>query len=345
MLAALIQEAKDFLGRRDASASSGGVVVLGDLAVDRFIFGRVERISPEAPVPVLNVESVSDRLGCAANVAANLAALAGPLAGPVEIFGVAGRDAGGELLDSLLRGLGDRVRVRIERDEKRPTTLKTRYLASHHHQLLRVDEESTRPLATETAARLESALAAALRSARVLVVQDYAKGVLRPDWVARLYREAREAGVRVVVDPTPRSPAELYRGADLITPNLEEAEALAGRRIKDRASDAEVEALARELKERLGLREIILTRSARGLTYIPEGGPALHLPTLARAVYDVTGAGDTVVSLLAAALAAGLRVPVACVLATAAAAVVVAKVGTATASNDEIFAALEEWSA
>jgi D-beta-D-heptose 7-phosphate kinase/D-beta-D-heptose 1-phosphate adenosyltransferase len=333
----LYGQAKAFLNKALPEARVG---VVGDLAVDRFVFGSVDRISPEAPVPVLVAENVQDRLGCAANVARGLAALREPFRLQCEVIGAVGADADGEALVKSLQELGRGIHVRVLRDSSRPTTLKTRFLAGSQQQLLRVDRESTSQLSAELDQGLREHVKAALPGLKTLIVQDYAKGLFSEAFLSWLFQEARAAGVLTIVDPNPRTPGRFYRGAGLLTPNVAEAEALLGRSLgKGRDNEVVAEA-CRELKNKYALDKVLITRSAHGMTLLDEGFQAHHFPSIARAVYDVTGAGDTVVATLGAAYASGASLPVACTLATVAASIVVGKVGTATATVDELRAEL-----
>jgi D-beta-D-heptose 7-phosphate kinase/D-beta-D-heptose 1-phosphate adenosyltransferase len=337
-------QARDFLM---APHSIGGIGVVGDLAVDRFIFGSVERISPEAPVPVLFTERKVDKPGCAANVVENLCALRqeGKLSFGLDVMGVVGVDAAGAFLqETFLKSStprpGCESRLRVLRDPERPTILKTRFIAGSQHQLLRVDEESLAPLSSDLAARLLQEVEAALPGLRCLIVQDYAKGLFSADLMRTILQRARAQGVLTLLDPNRNTPPSWYEGGGLITPNVTEAEVLLGRGLHKGADDAEMAAATRELKVRFKLDMAIITRSAHGMTLVDRDDHVYHFPTMARAVYDVTGAGDTVVAALAAVFAAGLPAEVACIVANAAASVVVGKVGTATATPAEILAAL-----
>jgi D-beta-D-heptose 7-phosphate kinase / D-beta-D-heptose 1-phosphate adenosyltransferase len=319
--------------RNDASLG-----IVGDLCLDRFVFGSVERISPEAPVPVLHQERIDERLGCTANVCTNIAALNSRLPVHQYLFSVVGDDTLGHVLEKMLAGVGPSLTCELQRDPARPTTLKTRFLAGSQHQLLRVDDESARPLPAQISRALTKAVVERMSAFRVLILQDYAKGLLTPDFLQETLQEARSRGVFTLVDPHRRTPALAYKGASLIKPNVQEAEILLGENFSfEKGRDnARVEEGARRLRDRLDIPNVLITRSGHGMTLLPESGPARHFPALARSVFDVTGAGDTTIAILGAFLAAGAPLDLACAVSVAAASVVVAKVGTATASIEEI---------
>ncbi|SDG66051.1 D-glycero-beta-D-manno-heptose-7-phosphate kinase [Roseospirillum parvum] len=316
------------LGELLGRLAGAPVVCVGDLMLDRFVYGSVGRISPEAPIPVLAIERRTSMLGGAGNVARNLAAL-----GAVPHFLAAvGDDTAGDEVARLLAELG--ASVHLARQPGRPTTIKTRYFAANQ-QLLRADEETAEPLAQPVLDQIAEHAEAALQGAGALVLSDYGKGLLTADLTGRLIDAARALGVPVVVDPKGRDFSR-YRGARVITPNRAEA-ALASDLPTE--TDAQVAAAGQALCAASGAEAILITRSQHGMSLI-EGAGTLHLPARAREVFDVSGAGDTVVAALAAALAGGLALPEAARLANVAAGIVVGKVGTATASADEVLAAL-----
>ena len=309
-----------------AAISGARLLCIGDAMLDRFVHGRVERISPEAPIPVLAIEGEAEAPGGAGNVARNAAALG---AG-VELIALRGEDEAGARL-ARLAGAGGHLLV----EAGRPTTLKTRYLAGGH-QLLRTDQERIAAPAPATAARLLAAFEAALPRADAVVLSDYGKGVLSGALAGEAIGRAKAAGRYVAVDPR-GSDWSRYRGADLVTPNRRELADAAGAKPAD--LDA-VEEAARALLTRHGLGAVLVTLSEQGMLIV-EAGEALHLPAAAREVFDVSGAGDTVIAVTAAAVAAGARLREAAALANIAAGVVVGKLGTAVAQPREIVAALE----
>jgi len=288
--------------------------------LDRYWFGDVNRISPEAPVPVVHVQRQEDRLGGAANVARNAAAL-GAHAG---LLCVVGHDEPGERIVELLGDSG--VHAYLERDPALPTTIKLRVL-SRQQQLLRVDFENT-PAHEVLLAGL-ARFDALLPSYRVVLMSDYAKGGLTH--VTQMISKARAAGCAVLVDPK-GDDWERYRGATVITPNRAELREVVGTWKSDDDLLARVTKLRRELR----IDALLLTRSEEGMTLFTDDG-LLHEPAVAREVYDVSGAGDTVIATLAAALGAGLTLQQGVVLANRAAGIVVGKLGTATVDYDELF--------
>ncbi|MDA0674900.1 MAG: D-glycero-beta-D-manno-heptose-7-phosphate kinase [Proteobacteria bacterium] len=306
------------------------VLCVGDVMLDRFVHGAVERISPEAPIPVLRVQREAIMLGGGGNVARNLNALG---AGCVFVSAVGDDDAGRELagLFGELRG----THAELITDTARQTAIKTRYLAGNQ-QMLRADRESTDALAADAAAKVVAAVRAALRDCAVVVLSDYGKGVLDGAVLTTVIEAARDADRPVIVDPK-GSDYSRYRGATLITPNRAEL-AEASRMATD--DDAAVVAAARHIIETCGVGAVLATRSRDGMTLITAEGAISQLPTEAREVFDVSGAGDTVVATLAAALAAGAGLELAAALANVAAGIVVGKVGTAAAHADEVIAAL-----
>jgi D-beta-D-heptose 7-phosphate kinase/D-beta-D-heptose 1-phosphate adenosyltransferase len=306
------------------------VVVLGDVMLDEFLWGKVARISPEAPVPVVEVTDHSDRLGGAANVASNVRALGGESA----LIGVVGDDAAGARIrqQAEAAGLGSRL---VSATDGRPTTVKTRIIA-HHQQVVRADRERAADVDAATEAALLSELAAALPGCGAVIVSDYQKGVVTARLMRRLVALARSAGVPVLVDPKVRHFAR-YRGVALVTPNQLEAEQASG--IAIRSPESLAAAGARILRS-LRCAAALITRGEHGMSLFRPGVEPLHVPALAREVFDVTGAGDTVIATLALAVASGASLDEAARLANHAASVVVGKVGTAVASPEEVAAAV-----
>jgi D-beta-D-heptose 7-phosphate kinase/D-beta-D-heptose 1-phosphate adenosyltransferase len=323
-LAALRGTVSRFAGRR--------VVVWGDLMVDRYLWGHVDRISPEAPVPVVEIERESFSLGGAGNVAANLRALGAE----AVLVGVLGRDADGDALLEAFASRGIDTR-RVVRDPARPTTVKTRVIA-HSQQVVRTDRESRAEVTGEAAAALAHGLEEEIARADGLIVSDYGKGVITAGGIELALREALRRKVHVSVDPK-ESHIDAYRGVSILTPNQHEAGGVMGRRIVDEAS---LLAVGRGLLERVHAKAVLITRGPDGMSLFEAGGRITHLPTVAREVYDVTGAGDTVVAVVALGLAAGADFPEACVLANHAAGVVIREVGTAVCSPEDLLASLTE---
>lgn len=302
------------------------VLVVGDLMLDRYWYGTTSRISPEAPVPVVHVGESEERPGGAGNVALNIAALGSH----VDLLGLTGEDEAADALQRRLEGAG--VNCHFEQVAGLPTITKLR-VVSRHQQLLRVDFESGFHEVDNT--RLQQRFGKLLAGCDVVVLSDYGKGTL--SGVKELIAQARAAGKPVLVDPKGKD-YTIYRGATLITPNLSEFETVVGHC----RNDDEIVARGEALRDSLALEALLVTRSEKGMTLLRRGEPALHLPTRAQEVYDVTGAGDTVISALAAALAAGQDLAEATALANVAAGVVVGKLGTASVSVPELRRALSE---
>lgn len=312
-----------FAGRR--------LLVLGDLMLDRYLWGRVDRISPEAPVPIVEVERESFALGGAGNVAANLKALG---ADPI-LVGAVGADADGAQLRAAFEQRGIDTGSMVV-DETRPTTVKTRIIA-HSQQVVRADRESRGDLAGAALARGLEALTRAMDACEGMVVSDYGKGVVNAATIAHALELARARKVRVSVDPK-ESHVDAYRGVSILTPNQHEAGVMAGRPIRDEEG---LNAVGWGLQQRLDAEALLITRGADGMSLFERGGRSTHLPTVAREVFDVTGAGDTVVSVVALALACGADFPSACYLANHAAGLVIREVGTTSVSPLELLTSLD----
>ncbi|TAA47235.1 MULTISPECIES: bifunctional D-glycero-beta-D-manno-heptose-7-phosphate kinase/D-glycero-beta-D-manno-heptose 1-phosphate adenylyltransferase HldE [Corallincola] len=302
------------------------VLVVGDVMLDRYWHGPTSRISPEAPVPVVKVEQIEERAGGAANVALNVAALGGK----AVLIGMTGQDEAADALAGKLQGVN--VECDFYRLPNYPTITKLRIL-SRHQQLIRLDFEEG--FDEVDPAPMLAQMKAQLATAKVVVLSDYAKGALSA--VQQMVQLAKEANVPVLVDPK-GSDFEKYRGATLMTPNLGEFEAIVGK-CKD---EAELVERGHALREKLELQALLVTRGEHGMTLLQADEPELHLPALAQEVFDVTGAGDTVISVLAASLSANKSFGEACALANAAAGVVVGKLGTSTVSTIELANAIGE---
>lgn len=314
---------------RDALAKFAGqrLVVVGDVMLDEHVWGKVGRISPEAPVMVVDVDDTECRPGGAANVAANLRALGAEVA----VVGVIGDDEGGVILrDRLDQAGADTTGLVIDRD--RPTTRKTRIWASHRHQVVRVDRESKRRVGAGVIRELIDRMHAALPRAQAVLLSDYDKGVITRDVAQTAILAAGSAGKISVSNPKPRS-VGCYSGIGVVTLNQSEASAASS---LDIASEADVERAGRKLLGAVGCRGLVITRGAHGLSVFNGAGDILHIPAIQSEVYDVAGAGDTVVSALTLALASGLSLPEAGMIANCAGGAVVRKVGVATTSIDEI---------
>jgi rfaE bifunctional protein kinase chain/domain len=306
------------------------VLVVGDLMMDQFLIGKVERISPEAPVPIVRFEHETWRLGGAANVANNIAALGGQ----AEAIGVIGPDADGSRLLAELstRSIGTGG---IVSDASRCTTRKLRVVTSRNHQVARIDYESDVEIGADIEAMVVRKINELSASAHAVVISDYLKGAVSRQVAAAAIAAARARAIPVLVDPKVPH-IEYYAGATLITPNHHEAEAVTHMRIR---STDDARAAARRFRERAGSAAVLITRGEHGMWLLgPDGSAAgeIDLPAEAREVADVTGAGDTVISTLALAVAAGASLADAARLANRAAGIVVAKFGPATVTADEL---------
>lgn len=308
----------------DLSARLAGarVLVVGDVMLDRYWFGEVNRISPEAPVPVAKITRIEERAGGAANVARNIAALGGQ----ASLLSVVGDDEAASALETLL--LRDGIATSLRRDPSISTTTKLRVVA-RQQQLIRIDFEEA-PSHEILADKLDD-FAARLAQHDVVILSDYGKGGLTH--VARMVELACAAGKPVLIDPKGDDWSK-YAGATLLTPNKSEFRQVAG----SWRDEADLAQRAQALRQQLQLDALLVTRSEEGMSLFDADG-AEHQPTLAREVFDVSGAGDTVIATLGLALAAGLSRPHAMHLANAAAGIVVAKLGTAVVDQQELFAA------
>lgn len=305
------------------------IVVLGDVMLDEFVWGDVTRISPEAPVPVVDIRRESVHLGGAANVLANLVALGADAC----VIGVVGKDPAGERIQAgVLEASPSQQRDQLVVDENRPTTTKTRIIA-HSQLVVRADRELRVSVNGTTEDRIIDRLTEALKNAAALVVSDYDKGVVTPRILAEILPLAYKR-VPILIDPKMRNLAA-YRPATLVTPNHHEALRMAN---LEEDSDEGLERAARSIRDRLRCDAVLITRGDRGMLLLEGDGDPVFVKTAARQVYDVTGAGDTVIATLAAALASGASLVEAAALANHAAGIVVGKVGTATAKAEELLA-------
>ncbi|MDZ4732865.1 MAG: D-glycero-beta-D-manno-heptose-7-phosphate kinase [Nitrospirota bacterium] len=302
------------------------VLVIGDLILDHYIWGRVSRISPEAPVPVVHVDSESLRLGGAANVFNNILALGGK----ADLCGVIGSDESGRM---LLKELGSTRSGRggVVIDQDRPTIRKSRVIA-HNQQIVRYDVERRTELKPAMQRRILRYVESRLRELSCLVVSDYAKGVVSATLMSELTRLAAIRHIPVIVDPKVEH-FSYYKGATVITPNHLEATQAAGVHGDDDQASNEAGAI---IRQRLGCQAVLITRGEKGMSLYEADGVFWHIPTQARQVYDVTGAGDTVIGTLALAMSTGASLRDAAILANYAAGVVVGMVGTATLSAQQL---------
>ncbi len=313
----------------DATQGFAGqkVLIIGDLMLDHYLVGDVRRISPEGPIPVVRVESERRLLGGAGNVAGNILALGGE----PFILSASGDDDPGRALTALLDDEG--VGSFVVRDASRPTTIKTRVLAQNQ-QVVRIDRESNIPVRGEAEKALANALKKLLPGFGCVIVSDYAKGVVTKGLMQALNAAASTAPVRpfIMVDPKPVN-FSLYAGVDLLTPNAKEAGEMAGRGIRDR-HDAVKAGLA--IFKKLKCKKLLITLGQEGIALFEGPGDVRRIPTTAQKVFDVTGAGDTVIAALAMGLLSGLDLVESAVLANFSAGIVVGQVGAATVSGDAL---------
>lgn len=322
-----MRDLRDTIGRfRDQR-----ILVIGDVMLDHFVVGQVERLSPEAPVPVVLFERDEFRIGGAANVAHNLRSLGGL----VELAGVIGdHDREGERLQQELEQLGIRAEGLVM-DPGRRTTTKLRVVTRRNQQVARIDYESDTEIGGDVERDLIDRVTSRLDSAAIVVVSDYLKGAVTPLLMTRLNEQARRRGVKVLVDPKIPHLA-YYAGSSIITPNHHEAAIAVHLRIR---TDEDAARAARAFRERAGCEAVLVTRGEQGMTLGDEAGET-HLPATAREVADVTGAGDTVIAALALGLAAGAPLIDAARLANYAASVAVGKFGPAAVTPAELLAAI-----
>jgi rfaE bifunctional protein kinase chain/domain len=307
------------------------ILIVGDVGLDEYVIGNVRRISPEAPVPVLEVSQEDKRLGLSSNVAANVAALGGE----AWLVGVIGKD---ETAESFKKEL-QRARCTSEYmivDSQRPTTRKLRVMAGQHH-IVRVDFEKKKYLEPATEARLFEQVEKLMPLCDAVILEDYAKGVLSLNLIQKIIAEAKKLSKPVTLDPNSTTPIKNYVGVDYLTPNTQEAMALSGLNLDDLRSPSEsLEEVGESLLKQIGSSAVIITRGKEGMSLFKNSGAPVHIPTYARAVYDVTGAGDTVIATFTLALTAGLTLEEACVLSNYAAGVVVGKIGCVSTSPEEL---------
>jgi D-glycero-beta-D-manno-heptose-7-phosphate kinase len=297
------------------------ILIIGDVGLDEYILGEVKRISPEAPVPVLEVEKEDLRLGLSANVAQNVSSLGGiPL-----LVSVVGRDSGADLLNQLFKKTNvDTDHLVVE--EGRPTTRKARVMAKHHH-LVRVDYETRKFISTETEKKVLQKVEKVAADCDAIIIEDYAKGVISDSLLKGIVAIGKKNKKKILVDPHRTNRGEFYSGIDLIKPNFDEAVALSGLDYDDlRDHPNKIIEIGQALQKKTGASDVVITRGKDGMTII-SGAKVEHVPTFARQVFDVTGAGDTVIATMALAIVSGLSLSEACMLANYAAGVVVGQVG------------------
>jgi D-glycero-beta-D-manno-heptose-7-phosphate kinase len=307
------------------------LVVLGDVMLDEFVWGDVTRISPEAPVPVVDIRRESVHLGGAANVLANVIALGATGC----VVGVVGNDSAGARIKTTLGEICTQADEYLAVDDSRPSTTKTRIIA-HSQLVVRADREDRKPVNGKVEQRIIESLKKAIESADAFVVSDYDKGVVTPRILGEILKLAYKK-VPVLVDPKIRN-FPYYQPASLITPNHFEALRMSN---LEEDSDEGLHQAARLIQERLDCDAVLITRGERGIMLLERNSEPVFVETAAREVYDVTGAGDTVIATLAASMAAGASTLEAATLANHAAGIVVGKVGTATATAEELLATFD----
>jgi len=301
-------------------------MVLGDVMLDEYVWGNVSRISPEAPVPVVQVERQESKLGGAANVALNLKVLGDR---PV-LIGVCGRDSASLKLKRLLKQkkIADNVLVT---DNDRPTTTKTRIMA-HSQQVVRTDRENTEEISEKVAEKILDRIKKMSAAARAMIISDYGKGIITPGLLQEVIDLARKKGLFIAVDPK-ETHFKSYRKVSVITPNHHEAGFIAGRRIVNQKI---LEEVGWNLLNSLQAESLLITRGEKGMSLFEKKGELTHIPTAARHVFDVTGAGDTVISALVSAVSAGASLKEAAWISNYAAGVVIREIGTAQVTKKEL---------
>lgn len=318
----LIQAVRNFRNKR--------ILVFGDLMLDRFIWGAVSRISPEAPVPVVEIKKESTHLGGAANVASNIRSLGGI---PVPL-GVVGDDFEGARLREEFRALECPVAGLVV-DKSRPTSIKTRIIA-HHQQVCRTDREDRSPHSAAIQARVVNKFGATLSSADAVIVSDYSKGLLSRPVLRRTLPQAKAARKIVCVDPKMKDFA-VYKPATIITPNTAEAENASGIAI---TGNRDLLRAGKKILSKSGIDHLLITRGEEGMALFESASKMMCIPTVAKEVFDVTGAGDTVISTIALGLVSGLSLLESAILSNIAAGIVVGKLGTASVAPEELISTI-----
>ncbi len=318
--------AKERLEKIIASIGNARIMILGDIMLDEYLYGSVSRISPEAPVPVVEINDEQLRLGGAANVANNIAALSDtPL-----LLGTVGEDDASVKLTQLLksRSIG---RDFLVNDKKRRTTIKTRIIA-HSQQIVRADREDAVEISPEVERVIFDRFQSVISDLKAVIISDYGKGVITSSLLNKVIPACREKGIFVAVDPK-ESHFFNYKRVSVVTPNHHEAGFVAGRRIR---SESDLLDVGKQLLGKLEADSVLITRGEKGMSLFSADGSVDHVPTVARKVYDVTGAGDTVIASFTAAMAAGASLKEATYISNCAAGVVVGEIGTATVTTKQL---------
>lgn len=306
------------------------ILVIGDIGLDEYVNGSVKRISPEAPVPVVEVSKEESRLGLATNVAQNIKSLGGE----ALLVSVIGKDFAGDQLRSLLRasGVSD---AHLITDPSRPTTRKLRVMSEHHH-VVRVDYETKKFLDSEIENKVIQKTEELMPQVQCVILQDYAKGMFSEQGIQKMIEAAKKHKKKIVVDPHRSTPIKYYRGADLMTPNAEEAILLSGVHVDDLRQISETfEEVGLALMKAIGSEQMVVTRGKDGMSIFDKASNE-RVPTFAREVFDVTGAGDTVIAAIALAWSSGVPLKESALIANHAAGVVVGKIGCATCDLYEL---------
>jgi D-beta-D-heptose 7-phosphate kinase/D-beta-D-heptose 1-phosphate adenosyltransferase len=307
------------------------ILIIGDVMLDRYIMGTVNRISPEAPVPVVNVRSEKLALGGAANVASNVRALGGiPL-----LLGTVGDDDTARIFKDTVESLGIRSEYLVV-DKKRPTTIKTRVVANNQ-QVVRIDQEVNYDLSSRVERMVLSRARKLIRMADAVILEDYNKGLLSPSVIKGSIKHAKEAGKPVTVDPKVKN-FFYYRGVFLFKPNEKELLGAVGEASTAQMEDAD---FLQKVRKRIGCQNLLVTRGSKGMVLFGRNGTPFSIPTVAREVYDVSGAGDTVISVATMALSVGATIKESAIIANYAAGVGVSRAGVAAITPDEILASYD----
>jgi D-beta-D-heptose 7-phosphate kinase/D-beta-D-heptose 1-phosphate adenosyltransferase len=321
---------KSKITRLLANFSKSKILVLGDIMLDRYLWGKVDRISPEAPVPVVHIKKETTNLGGAANVAANVLALGAD----VTLMGIVGNDMMADILRENLSDSGLKTSGLLI-DKDRPTTVKTRIVA-HNQQVVRIDREDTQEIGSTLVEQLIARITKMLKTIDGIIISDYGKGAITYDLLSNLIPVAKNAGIFIAVDPKEVHFMN-YREVSVITPNHHEAGFISGKKI---TSDALLADVGWNLMDLLSLESLLITRGEKGMSLFEKDRKLVHIPALAKTVYDVTGAGDTVIATLTVARTAGASMHEAAIFANSAAGLAVAQFGTARITRDELKSAI-----
>ncbi|NDF11433.1 MAG: D-glycero-beta-D-manno-heptose-7-phosphate kinase [Proteobacteria bacterium] len=320
----------DVLSAHVEHLGKGKVLCIGDLILDHFIYGQVSRISPEAPVPILQIARETSMLGGAGNVVRNILSLGGSAA----FISVIGHDAAGKNLTALV-GEEKNIEAYLQPEKGRLSTIKTRYIAGNQ-QLLRADKEVTEAISADTEKKITSLIRTLVPDTSVVVLSDYAKGVLTDTIIKESITAARKAKIKTIIDPKRRD-LSIYSGASILTPNVNELALATGLPVE---TDEDVVKAAKAVIKRFDFEAVLVTRNQKGMTLVTATGKHFHYPAAAQEVYDVSGAGDTVIATLAICLSSGLSLDESVFLSNIAAGIVVGRVGTAAVYRTELKTAL-----